>query len=491
MKNIIFYEKIAVGGMSTVFKGKYNDINVVIKKLHEHLSEDMEFIERFRREAEILKRLRHPNVIRFISFERIENDYFLILEYVDGENLGEIIKKRGIPLTICINFALQIAQGIYFAHKNGIVHRDIKPTNILISKNGIVKILDFGLAYEEGIKFTDPGVYIGTPAYIAPEVLSGKNYSVISDVFSFGVLLYEMISCKNPFYAKTPYEIINNILYKKPEKLKIIDKLNDLVFSMISKNPDDRIKNFREIIDRLKEFKMSNRKEIFLWLNEKIELDKAELIIREKNYSPLFGVFILFILILTSFFITKIIKREKNITNKEDVIDTTMSDIVKPETLNIEEKKIDKFEKKLSYEKKVIDDSGIVLFDIKGDGEILINGEFYKNAPLYGISKVKTGDYLLSFKSKEGFTIEKKFSIAKQETILVKEILLYSYLKIKVEPWGYVFIDGENNGMTPLTPIRLKPGTHKLTITNPKFNEWSKEIYINGGETVFINVELK
>ncbi len=255
MKNIIFTEKIAVGGMATVYKGIYNGKDVVIKKLHSHLGEAKEFVKRFKREAEILKRLRHPNIIRFLSFERIENDYFLILEYVEGENLGTIIQKRKIPISICLNLGLQIAKGIHFVHKNGIIHRDIKPSNIIISKNGIAKILDFGLAYEEGVRFTEPGVYIGTPAYIAPEVLNGGKYSKVSDVFSFGILLYEMISGYNPFYGNTPYESINNILYKSPEKLTNDEDLNEFIFKLLAKDQEKRIKDFGEVIKILGNFR--------------------------------------------------------------------------------------------------------------------------------------------------------------------------------------------------------------------------------------------
>lgn len=489
MKNIIFYEKIAVGGMSTIYKGRYNETDVVIKKLHSHLSEDKEFIKRFKREAEIIKRLKHPNIIRFISFERIENDYFLILEYIDGENLGDIIKKRKIPLRICLNFGLQIAQGINYAHRNGIIHRDIKPSNIIISKKGIAKILDFGLAYEEGIRFTDPGVYMGTPAYIAPEVLSGKKYSIASDVFSFGILLYEMISGSNPFDAKTPFETINKILYTNPERLFIDDELYHFVFRLISKRPEERVKDFNKIIDKLKEFIISDRKEVILWLNEKFELKDDKIIKKERNYSFIFILLLLFIFITSSFLINKLIKNRVLVMDIEEKIDTTTKKMVNLKSLSVYEKKEE--EKKIPIERKIPEDSGFVIFEIKGDGEIFINEEFFKTAPIQETMKIKIGDYSVKMVSIEGFSIEKKISLKANDTIKIEEVLEYSFLKLKVKPWGYVFLNGENKGMTPLTPLRLEPGIHKLTITNPKFNEWSKEISIKGGETLFINIELK
>ncbi len=491
MKDIIFFEKIAVGGMSTVYKGRYNDIDVVIKKLHTHLSEDKAFIKRFRREAEVLKRLKHPNIIRFISFEKIENDYFLILEFIDGENLGDIIRKRKIPLSICLNIGRQVAKGINYAHRNGIIHRDIKPSNVIISKNGTAKILDFGLAYEEGTRFTDPGVYIGTPAYIAPEVLSGGKYSPKSDVFSYGVFLYEIISGNNPFEAKTPFETINRILYTEPEKLNIDEDLNDFIFRCISKSPENRIKDFGEIIKKINEFKSSNKKELILWLDQKIELKDSEKIKKESNYSFVYMLIILVILVITSFFIDKFMKKKDFVINKKEEFEKKIErEVISESVPVIEEKKLNK-DVKILKEVKIQEDSGYVSFDIKGDGEVFINNNFFKTTPITENLKMKTGDYFIRLVSGEGFFIDKKITIKSDDTTKIQEVLKFSYLKLNVKPWGYVFVDGENKGMTPITPIRLTPGVHRLTITNPKYNEWSKEIYLKGGETLFINVELK
>uniref|UniRef100_A0A7C4U6P9 Serine/threonine protein kinase n=1 Tax=candidate division WOR-3 bacterium TaxID=2052148 RepID=A0A7C4U6P9_UNCW3 len=486
MKNIIFYEKIAVGGMSTIYKGKYNDVDVVIKKLHSHLAEDKIFLKRFKKEAEILGKLRHPNIIRFISFERIEDDYFLILEFVEGKSLDDILKKRKIPVKIVLKICLDIARGINYAHRNGIIHRDIKPSNILISKDGVCKILDFGLAYEEGIRFTDPGVYIGTPAYIAPEVLSGKNYSFRSDVFSFGVLFYELISGSNPFYAKTPYETINNILYKEPERLNVDEELNDFIFKMLCKEPEKRIKDFGEIIEGIKRFNICSKKEFLLWLNEKIEI-KDEIVLKEREFpSLIFIPLLLFIIIISSFFFNRYIKREEKIIKEEEK--PVVLEEIKPETSIVLQKE-EKSKIEIRELKKV--DSGYVFFDIKGIGDIFIDGEFFVNTPFIDKIKMKSGEHTISIKSKEGFVIERKIVVKSDTIVNIYENISSSFLKLRVEPWGYVFIDGENKGMTPLTPIKLTPGKHRLTITNPKYNEWSNEIEIKGGETLFLFIELK
>ena len=160
MEDVKIIKKIATGGMSTIYLGEWKGQRVVLKKLHPHLSSDKEFVDRFKREATILKDLHHKNIINFLDLVVKDEDLLMVLDYVEGVNLEELINMRKLPPSVCVNIGMQISGGMAYAHSRGVIHRDLKPGNIIISKDGVVKIMDFGLAFRERMRFTDPGVYL-------------------------------------------------------------------------------------------------------------------------------------------------------------------------------------------------------------------------------------------------------------------------------------------------------------------------------------------
>ena len=190
--------------MSDVFRARDNQLDrrVAIKILHGRYAGDPEYLERFRTEARSVARLSHPNIVTVIDRGDDDGRQYIVFEHVDGENLKELVVRSGrLPVRRAVELALAVADGLAFAHQEGLVHRDVKPQNVLLSREGEVKVTDFGIArsleVERGV--TQTGTVLGTGEYLAPEQASGKPVSPATDVYSLGVVLWEMLAGAVPF----------------------------------------------------------------------------------------------------------------------------------------------------------------------------------------------------------------------------------------------------------------------------------------------------
>ena len=197
-------EVVGHGGMSSVYKAHDSllERNVAVKVLHEQYNEDEEFVERFKREARSVAQLQHPNIVTVIDRGEEEGRQYIVFEYIDGENLKELVVRKGrLDPTEALEVALEVAHGLAFAHQHGLVHRDVKPQNVLLNGDGRAKVTDFGIArsldVEHGV--TQTGTVLGTSNYIAPEQASGQPVDAQTDVYSLGVVLYELLTGELPF----------------------------------------------------------------------------------------------------------------------------------------------------------------------------------------------------------------------------------------------------------------------------------------------------
>ena len=207
-------EKLGEGGMGVVYKAQDTKLErtVAIKFLPKHVATSVDGLERFKIEAKAAAALNHSNIATIYAIEESDDEVFIVMEYIDGKELKEIV-GQDLPIDTILDYATHIAKGLQTAHKKGIVHRDIKSSNIMITEDGMAKIMDFGLAkIRGGVEITQKESTLGTAAYMSPEQSKGDKVDHRSDIWSFGVVLYEMITGKLPFKGDYEQAVIYSIL---------------------------------------------------------------------------------------------------------------------------------------------------------------------------------------------------------------------------------------------------------------------------------------
>ena len=253
-------EKIGAGGMGEVYLAEDTELKrqVALKFLPYHFVSDETAKARFKREAQATAKLNHPNIVTIYEVSEYMNRPFFAMECCDGKPLRDIIKEIELSIDDSIKLAIQIFEGLEKAHQAGIVHRDIKPSNIIIDSDERAKLLDFGLATVQGTeKLTQTGSTLGTIGYMSPEQIQVKDIDLRSDLFSFGIVLYEMITGRPPFKGDTEAATLNSILNDTPEPLsryknKVPDELQRIVSKLLEKSPELRYQHADDIKADLK-----------------------------------------------------------------------------------------------------------------------------------------------------------------------------------------------------------------------------------------------
>jgi serine/threonine protein kinase len=247
--------EIGAGGMATVHKAvqKSLDRMVAIKELKKAYHADDQIVKRFERESRVAASLQHENIVHIYDYWKKPN-YAIVMEYVDGITLANVIEKTGaLPVDVGIMIAVQVSNALDYAHMRGFVHRDIKPSNIMIKRNGEVKLMDFGIAQSRSLEaLTLPGMLIGTPAYMSPEQVLGQHLDARSDIFSFGIVLYEMFTGAKPFSDDNTRSVTARILKDKflsPRRVngEIPWRLQRIIKRCLRKKPQRRYASMMEV----------------------------------------------------------------------------------------------------------------------------------------------------------------------------------------------------------------------------------------------------
>jgi len=242
-------EHLGRGGMGNVYKATDTMLGreVALKMLHPQLTVQEQFLERFKKEARVLAQLLHPNIAVIYNFIEQGGNHFMVMEYVEGNSLDDLLKKyTTLPPEFIVPVFIQVLEGLKHAHKKNIFHRDIKPANIMLTPDGTVKLMDFGIAKIAGEqKMTQVNKIVGTVEFMAPELLQGKDASAASDIYAAGVTLYELICGKLPFEADTDFNLMQAIMKQKiiqPAKFNatIPKALSEIVMKALDKNPAAR-----------------------------------------------------------------------------------------------------------------------------------------------------------------------------------------------------------------------------------------------------------
>ncbi|MFH1446116.1 MAG: protein kinase [Chloroflexota bacterium] len=255
-------EKLGEGGMGVVYKAQDTKLDrvVALKFLPKHLLCDEEAKTRFAHEAKAASALNHTNITTIHEIDEVEGECFICMEYVEGKSIKELIKEKTLSIEEVLKSAIQIAEGLNAAHKKDIVHRDIKSDNIMLTHEGLVKIMDFGLAKLKGVsKLTKTGTTVGTMQYMSPEQAQGIDVDQRSDIFSFGVVLYEIITGQLPFKGEHEAAIIYSILNDTPEPLAryktgVPDELQRIVGKMLDKDRSARYQHSDDLLADLRAY---------------------------------------------------------------------------------------------------------------------------------------------------------------------------------------------------------------------------------------------
>jgi serine/threonine protein kinase len=257
----IIKERIGAGGMATVFKAFQPNLEryVAIKVLPAFHAQDQVFVKRFVMEARSVARLAHPNIVQIHDFgQEDDNVFYIVMEYVDGGTLKDRLKQKSLTVPESIDFMIQAAEGLGCAHTNGIIHRDVKPANMLLRKDGHLLLSDFGIAkmLEGTSNLTRAGAGIGTPQYMSPEQGTGQPVDRRSDIYSLGIVMYHCLTGRVPFNSDNPLSItlkhLNEPLpMENLQRMGIPQPVEQVVVKMTAKAPADRYQSMDEVIDAL------------------------------------------------------------------------------------------------------------------------------------------------------------------------------------------------------------------------------------------------
>ncbi|MEO0092221.1 MAG: serine/threonine-protein kinase [candidate division WOR-3 bacterium] len=533
-KGVVFAEKYEIisvlssSAQAVVYTALQKPLDriVILKVLSPVLSADEENVRRFEREAKVLSALKDENVTKIFDFGKHSGLYYFVTEYVEGLSLKEFLERRGkLSPVVASYIILEISRVLSRLHEQGIIHRDLKPSNILIGYDGKIKLTDFGLAVSQSLpSITVEGSILGTPGYMSPEQITGKSLDHRSDIFSLGVVFYELITGHNPFIASTYSAVMQNVLnlkitpfYKLDSSLASYKDLWQIMERMLKKSASDRFQNIAEVCEKLEQWMVGR---------PKVDLKKemSEILIgpqrQDVSLPPITTgkkVKLSFIYVAMSIIVLTIVLvvGVNKISHKPKILIGGIS----PDTLfNRVETRYDSIQLNQTLMQKAslnsIKDEGFMKKD-RGTSDLIpnqkyfqghlkvsvvpwadvyINGEKVFTTPKDTIIDLKVGTHNLKLINPDFPLVETLFSINSNENLrLVFNLFDYvGYLQITVQPWADIFIDDVYKTTSPIAvPIIVPVGNHKITIKNPYFPPYEETIEFKPRVTIERNIVLR
>ncbi|NUN09676.1 MAG: protein kinase [Ignavibacteriaceae bacterium] len=463
---------------------------IILKILNTQNLPDESILVRFKREAKLLAKIKHPNIIDVLDFGTYDHYFYISFEYFESRNLRSLLKTNTLTYGNKVSLVKQLFHGLEYAHKNGIIHRDIKPENVLVSDSLHLKIGDFGLAMglHENLVTAQYSI-VGTPGYMSPEQIQGAQLTSKSDLFSAGILTYELFTGRNPFLGKDINETINNIM-SFDEKQLIIDAgdlpgdLLKLLSALLVKNPDKRTDDIHSLAINL------------------TGGDSTEILTSGRRLSPftsspaIFSYITLIILMITGYllFMQKGADTQSSISDSpgndtlafNSATDNTGNDTqtaapVKKDTAG---KKTDPAKSEETKKEETMQNNSLseVITSPKQNGflfveclpwaHVIIDSIKMETTPLKGNILLPEGEHLVTLRHPDYPVYSRRVSITRDEVTTIKINLetLFGYLDCKVMPWGEIYVNGTFRGQTPLQgPLRLAPGDYKVELRNKDY----------------------
>ena len=510
-------EKINESSTTSVYKAFQIALDrvVLLKILHKHLNNDAELVMRFTREARACALLRSENIVQVYDLTTIEETPAIVMEFVEGKSLKEIIgvgEKQ--PYEFVRTVARDVLNGLTVAHEHGVVHRDIKPGNIVVANNGVVKVTDFGLAtIALSPTVTMEGMLLGTPAYMSPEQIRGDTLDGRTDLFSLGATLVELLIGERIFHGETYSECIKKIMQFEPAFLGafaeyIPQEFEPFLIQLLEPEREKRFSSARHALQCIESGSTSNS-----IVSSPVKINAVEQPSetqqphkKKKNYS---FIILGFIVVLSAglFFVTQQTALFRVLPSEVSRDSSLVSDTQqKNETTAVQQTQPTSFssiqtktaiaipqlaEQKNNGEQFQPADSGFVSITCTPWAKVFVNSQYIGETPLSAIQKLQSGTYTIAFHNPMFVPIMKTITVRPNAQTSVDADFLESagYIVLNVLPWAEVSIDDQYRDTTPLhKPLIASSGKRLLRFHNPAYDDIVKEVMVQSGDTVSVTI---
>lgn len=457
---------------------------IILKTLNTNELSDKTILGRFKREAKILARLDHPNLIKVLDFGTYQNYFYLSFEYFDSRNLRAIIKFNNLSNNEKSVLLIQLLKALNIAHQNRIIHRDIKPENILVNSNLELKIADFGLAVVlNETALTHKASIVGTPSYMSPEQIRGEELKPQSDLFSSGIVAYELYTNTNPFLGKDISQTINNVLNFNENEIaaniqNLPENVQNAIKSMLRKSLRNRVSSAGEILKSL-----GVMEEIQNKITKEFVFQK-----RKKNILFFIIPFILVSIFLILWRLNDINSIPFNSNETKNLNKGSNNYFFsKPNDYVLLTERQKKNLRNGNNEESVSNIPGELFIECLPWAEVYVDNKKLDTTPLKSGIALAPGLHTLRLVHPDypAYTRKIKINSNKTDSVSVNFNSVFGFLDCKINPWGNIYINGKLYDTTPLIkPLALSPGTYKLTITNPDFGKKDTTVMILAKQTI-------
>ena len=470
---------------------------ILLKVLDTSVVQEKAVLQRFQREARILARLEHPNIIKVLDFGFQDTFFYISFEYFESQNLREIIKTRTLPNSQKQDLLRQLFIGISYAHDHGIIHRDIKPENILVNSAFELKIADFGLAlHRQDSSVTAQTSIVGTPGYMAPEQIRGEKTDARTDLFAAGILSYELFTGTNPFLGENISITLNNILSGvglEFDRSEIPVPFSEIIPQLLKRNRNERIQNAHAVLDMMGISRVKAAGTTPVAAAQPVK-KKSEWYVKKWPFV------VLFMVLAVGGWLTREWQSAREMARvlmhyHAASVSAVHVPVVSDNTVSRSSKTMmtDESGTPAEIDSAAGSESGFLLVKCMPWANIWIDDRFLETTPMKHPALVPRGEYRIRFRHPHYPEYVKNIRIhpAKLTTIAVNLDTLYGYFLPQIYPWGKIEIDGEPMGETPFTdPLILPPGRHRLVVKNQYFEDVTRWLEISRWDTLVMALDL-